>query len=220
MIRCGRAIFRPFWPTLTCIAPQNEPLLTPERLNLLVIAPRLTRPYRDELHILGVREHEEEPGVWALDGNIGGHHGWLLETEVLAGLQHPLLSVFSPQFMDPDNELSSLLQANGYNTLVVYVAAQIAEFREKGRVFAMTHAGATDEMEKVYRNLMAGIPLEERVTSAEEMHKLLTRLSPAERMEGLSPAERVADLSPEAKEALLNQLLKEMRPDSTRRESS
>jgi hypothetical protein len=33
---------------------QNEPLLEPNKLHLLVLAPRLTRPYREEMQVLGV----------------------------------------------------------------------------------------------------------------------------------------------------------------------
>ncbi len=33
---------------------QNDALLAPDRLHLLVLAPRLTKPYREELRVLGV----------------------------------------------------------------------------------------------------------------------------------------------------------------------
>src|SRR5437660_916657 len=33
---------------------QNQPLLEPSKLHLLVVAPRLTKPYREEMWVLGV----------------------------------------------------------------------------------------------------------------------------------------------------------------------
>ena len=50
---------------------RNEPLLAPDRLHLLVLAPRLTKPYREELRSLGVTPHQEKPGIWALAGGAG-----------------------------------------------------------------------------------------------------------------------------------------------------
>src|SRR6266566_4235282 len=76
---------------------QNEPLLAPDRLHLLVLAPRLTKPYREELRTLGVTPRQEKPGIWVLEGGVVSHRTWLLETEALAGVQHPMLTLFSPQ---------------------------------------------------------------------------------------------------------------------------
>src|SRR5436853_3119681 len=47
---------------------QNNPLLPPGRLNLVVIAPRLTKPYREELGVCGVTAAPVEPGIWRLRG--------------------------------------------------------------------------------------------------------------------------------------------------------
>src|SRR5271166_2532689 len=68
---------------------QNEPLLAPDSLHLLVLAPRLTRPYGEELRVLGVTAREEQPGIWALHGGPMIHRAWVLETMVLAGVDHP-----------------------------------------------------------------------------------------------------------------------------------
>src|SRR5262249_43644026 len=57
---------------------QNQPLLEPSRLTLVVIAPRLTSPYAEELRLLGVTTHKEQDGVWRLEGGmLGGHSAWL-----------------------------------------------------------------------------------------------------------------------------------------------
>src|SRR5215471_9289041 len=47
---------------------QNQPLLEPSKLHLLVLAPRLTKPYREELRVLGVTLQQEQPGIWRLHG--------------------------------------------------------------------------------------------------------------------------------------------------------
>src|SRR5262249_3666990 len=59
---------------------QNEPLLPPTRLHLLVLAPRLTKPYQDELRLLGVTAQRQEPGIWRLQGGLIVHPQWVLET--------------------------------------------------------------------------------------------------------------------------------------------
>ena len=78
---------------------QNQALLEPGKLHLLVLAPRLTRPYRDELRVVGVTAQQQEAGVWRLQGGLVIHPTWVLETEELAGLSHPLLTLFSPTFL-------------------------------------------------------------------------------------------------------------------------
>jgi hypothetical protein len=78
---------------------QNHPLLEPARLHLLVLAPKLTKPYRDELRTLGVTAEPQAPGIWRLQGGLVVHRTWVLETEELAGLAHPLLTLVSPKFL-------------------------------------------------------------------------------------------------------------------------
>jgi len=78
---------------------QTDPLLDPSKLHLVIIAPRLTKPYRDELNTMAVPAHEGPEGIWSLRGGVLNHRTWLLETEKLAGQSHPLLTLFSPQFL-------------------------------------------------------------------------------------------------------------------------
>jgi hypothetical protein len=59
----------------------------------------LTRPYRKELATLGVTLQIQQPGIWRLQGGMAFHPTWVLETEVLAGLSHPLLTLVSPTFL-------------------------------------------------------------------------------------------------------------------------
>ena len=210
---------------------QNEPLLATDRLNLLVLAPHLTKPYREELRTLGVTPRQEKPGIWALEGGAVSHRTWLLETGVLAGLEHPLLTLFSPQFLSQGPQTYTQLRQGGYTELVVYLAQQIQQFRQKGAEFAMQHLGTEDEMEQALRNLVASLPPETRLEGLAPEQRLaglspkervaglspkellaslsskdvLASLPPAERLAGLSPKELLANLSPEAKEALRKQ---------------
>ena len=50
---------------------QNHPLLEPNRLHLLVLAPRLTKPYREELQTLGVTAAAARAGHLAFARRAG-----------------------------------------------------------------------------------------------------------------------------------------------------
>jgi hypothetical protein len=103
---------------------QNEPLFAPERLHLLVIAPRLTKPYRDELRVLGVTVQQQAPGIWRPQGGQVLHPTWVLETEELAGLSHPLLTLFSPKFLQDAAATYDALERGGYIEMVTYLKGQ------------------------------------------------------------------------------------------------
>src|SRR5437016_9271208 len=64
---------------------QNCPLLDPGQLHLLVLAPKLTKPYQEELRTLGVTAEPQARGIWRLQGGLVVHRTWVLETEELAG---------------------------------------------------------------------------------------------------------------------------------------
>jgi hypothetical protein len=171
---------------------QNQPLLEASQMHLLVLAPKLTKPYREELRTLGVEAQQQEPGIWRLHGGPVIHPTWVLETEQLVGLKHPLLSLLSPAFLENRVAVYELLRQGGYTNLVVYLGQQIHQFRLRGKEFAMQHLGAEDQMEKVLRDFLATLPPEER----------LEGLSPAERLRGLSPEDLLRGLSPDDRERL------------------
>jgi hypothetical protein len=183
---------------------QNQPLLEPSRLHLLVLAPRLTKPYREELRILGVTAEPQGPGVWRLQGGLAVHPAWLLATEELAGPEHPLLTLVSPQFLEDRLTTYERLRQGGYNNLVVYLAQQIGQFHLRGKEFAMQHLGSEEEMEKVLRDFLASLPPQER----------LEGLSSKERLRGLSAEECIAGLSPEELERLRLLLQKQTKTES------
>jgi hypothetical protein len=157
---------------------QNDPLLEPSRLHLLVLAPKLTKGYREELRLLGVTPEQQEKGIWRLHGGVVVHATWLLETEELAGLNHPLLTLISPTFLQDRVTVYDTLRQGGYTELVIYLAQQIHQFRLLGEEFAMQHLGAEDQMKQVLRDI-------------------LTTMTPEERLEGLSPEDRVRGLPAE-----------------------
>jgi hypothetical protein len=194
---------------------QNQPLLEPGRLHLLVLAPKLTKPYREELRALGVTAEPQAPGIWRLHGGLAVHPTWVLETEELAGLEHPLLTLVSPQFLRDHVATYDTLHQGGYTELVVYLAQQISQFRFRGKEFAMQHLGAEDELKQVMRGLWAVMSPEERQeVLSKTARDLLATLPPKERLEGLSPEELLRSLSPEALERLRQLLQTQARADN------
>lgn len=166
----------------------------PAQLHLLVLAPRLTQPYREELQLLGVTARPQEPGIWRLQEGLALHPMRVLETEALAGLSHPLLTLVSPGFLAHPGSAYELLHRGGYTNLVVYLAQQIQQFRLHREEFAMQHLGTEDELKHVLREILA-------------------TMSPEERLEGLSEEERLRGLTPEQLEHL-RQLLAQRRPEN------
>jgi hypothetical protein len=133
----------------------------------------------------------------------------VLETGELAGPGHPLLTLFSPQFLADRVSTYDALRQGGYTELVVYLAQQIHQFRLLGTEFALQHLGAADQMQQVWDDLLTSLSLEDRLKGLspegqqrllaalppENRQRLLAALPPEERLEGLSPEERLEGLS-------------------------
>jgi hypothetical protein len=163
-----------------------------------VLAPRLTEPYREELRALGVTPQQQEPGIWRLQGGVVLHPTWVLESEVLAGLSHPLLTLVSPRFLKDSVTTYETLRQGGYTELVVYLAQQVHQFHLQGKEFAMQHLGTEDELKKVLQDL-------------------LQALSPEERLRGLSPEAILEGMSPEDRERLRQLLQSQTKADNSSR---
>jgi hypothetical protein len=202
--------FRTFLAYAFLYLAQNHPLLEPSKLHLVVLAPRLTRPYQDEMHLLGVTAREEEGGIWRLQGGPVVHPAWVLETEELAGLQHPLLTVFSPQFLRERVPTYALLRQGGYTELMVYMAQQITQFRQRGEEFAMQHLGTEDQLHQVLLDMWNVMTPEER-EQVWPVKERLKGVKPEERLEDLSAEDIVQALSPERLQRL-RQLLEQAAP--------
>jgi hypothetical protein len=216
------ADFQTFLAYALLYRAQNQPLLEPGRLDLLVLAPRLTGPYQEELRTLGVTPEPQGRGVWRLQGGLVVHRTWVLETEELAGLDHPLLTVVSPRFLQDGVGTYDTLRQGGYTDLVVYLAQQIYQFRLRGKEFAMQHLGSEDQMDQALRAFVATLPPKERVEGLSPQERLLglslgdflATLPPAERLKGLSPEERLQGLSPVELERLRQLLRAQTKADN------
>ena len=97
----------------------------------------------------------------------------MLETEELAGLSHPLLTLFGPRFLADAAGTYDALQQGGYTEMVTYVAQQIHLFRRLGKEFAMQHLGS-EELQRVWRDILADTPPEERLDglTVDDLRKL------------------------------------------------
>ncbi len=183
---------------------QTDPLLDPSKLHLVVIAPRLTKPYRDELDTLGVTGHEGPEGIWDLRGGGTIHRTWLLETEKLAGQSHPLLTLFSPQFLHEARQTYVQLRQVGYTDLVVYLAQQVQQFQLQGEAFAMQHLGAEDEMKQLVQEVWLALSEQDRQAWLETvpLERRLQGLTPEWLLQTLTPQRFLEGLSPEQVEEL------------------
>jgi hypothetical protein len=138
----------------------------------------------------------QERGIWRLQGGMVLHPTWVLETEVLAGLNHPLLTLFSPQVPGNGVETYELLHQGGYTEMVVYLAQEIRQFHLRGTEFAMQHLGTENEMRQAWRDLLATLTPEERLEglSPDEMQRLvrdnLATLTPEDVLRGFTPEQR------------------------------
>ncbi len=178
---------------------QNEPLLDRDQLHLVIIAPRRTKAFEDEMRALNITAQTDAAGVWRLQGGATVHPLWLLETEELAGLQHPLLTVMSPTFRRDRFAVYDTLSNVGYDDMMVYVVQQISQFHLSGKDFAMQHFGVNQEMHLALREVLKKLPLEDRLSTVEDLpaEVLLQRLLPEERMKGLPAEERMKGLPAE-----------------------
>jgi hypothetical protein len=110
----------------------------------------------------------------------------------LAGQDHPVLTLISPEFLRNRVQVYNLLRQAGYTELVVFMAQQIEQFRRLGKEFAMQHLGSEDEMLQTLKDMYAALPVEER----------LECLTTEERLKGLSPEDRLKGMTPEEFERL------------------
>jgi hypothetical protein len=186
--------FRTFLAYAHLYCAQTVPLLEPRLLNLLVVAPQLTGPYRDELRACGVTAQKEAEGIWRLEGPLL-YGMWVLETSVLTGLAYPLLAVVSPAMLKDRWRLFTELRASGYAVLTGYVFQQVQQFHQRREEFIMQHQG-TEELDKIMREIAARnldlLPPEER----------LRGLTPEQLVRGLTPEQLVRGLTPEQLERL------------------
>jgi hypothetical protein len=169
--------------------PQKE-------LSLIVLAPTINRAFRDELHCLGWEIGEHQKGVYRITG--GPFTTWLVETDVMAELGDPILSLVSRVFLKDHRCIMKQLTQAGRPALLCYTLQQIEQFRKMGEGFTMTHADTQymNELEDELQIVLAGISPERRLRGLPPEERL-RGLPPEERLRGLPPEERLRGLTPE-----------------------
>ncbi len=185
---------------------QSEPI-GHEEISLLVVAPNVNRPLRDDLRLLKCEIHEQQPGIFRVTGqpfNI-----WVVETDVMADRVQPILSLVSRAFLNDRESIIERLAELGEAALARchYVVQQVQQFR-KEEDMAMQQAltkTLKEFDEELVDRMVQELPAERRLrglTPEERLRGLppeevLRVVSPQERLRGLSPEEVAAALSAE-----------------------
>jgi hypothetical protein len=176
---------------------QQEASIPQAEISLMVLAPSVNEAVRDEVQSFGWQIGEHKSGVHRITG--GPLTMWLVETDIMAKLGQPVLSLVSRVLLSDRERIIEQLTRTGHGLLLWYVLQQIEQFRKMGKEFAMQHAG-TEYMgqleEELQTAVLETIPVEKR----------LRGLPPEERLRGLSP-EELADGLTEEQAASLRELL-------------
>ncbi len=167
---------------------QSEPI-GHEEISLLVVAPNVNRPLRDDLRLLKCEIHEQQPGIFRVTGqpfNI-----WVVETDVMADRVQPILSLVSRAFLNDRESIIERLAELGEAALARchYVVQQVQQFR-KEEDMAMQQA-LTKTLKEFDEELV------DRMVQELPAERRLRGLPPEERLRGLSPEEVAAALSAE-----------------------
>jgi hypothetical protein len=155
-------------------------------ISLIVLAPTVNEAVRGELGCFGWQIGEHEAGVHCITG--GPFAMWLVETDVMAKLGQPILSLVSRVFLKNRERINEQLTRSGHGLLLWYVLQQIGQFRDMGEEFAMQHAG-TEYMgeleEELQTAVLETIPVEKRLQGMSP-EEVLRRFSPEGFADGLS----------------------------------
>jgi hypothetical protein len=154
-------------------------------ISLVVLAPSVNEAVRDELGCFGWQISEHEAGVHRITG--GPFAMWLVETDVMAKLAQPVLSLMSRVFLTEHERIIETLRQTGHELLLCYVLQQVARFRKMGKEFAMQHAGTEylDEVEDELQAILDGMPVENRLRGL-AADEVVRRFTPEELADGLS----------------------------------
>jgi hypothetical protein len=200
---------------------QQSPLVSHQDVALMVLAPSMTGPFREELDALGFQISDGEPGVYRITGAT--FSAWFVETDVMAERGQPILSLVSRVFLNDRRSIIEKLALGGEGALANYryMVQQIKQFRSEEDV-AMQQAISEnltqfedDLVNKMLEELPAerrlrGVAAEDRVRglSSEQIlaalgdendlvNKMLEELPAERRLRGVAAEERVRGLSSE-----------------------
>jgi len=180
---------------------QSEAGLRRTELTLMLVAPRLTDGFLEEMRQGDHEMIEEEPGIHRIDGGI--FRAYVVETDRVAGLGEPMLTLFSREFMKHPSAFAELLKEE-HSDMLYYVMQQIEQFRRQMPHFEVSHMTeymnqTLEEMEAAFldglplERRLRGIPkevLEDSVLNAIPVEEVLKRYSPEEMLRGLSEEDR------------------------------
>ena len=166
-------------------------------LTLMVVAPRLTAAFAEELAASDHALQEEEWGVHRIEG--GSFAAYVIETDRLAGVGEPALTMVSHEFLDdPQRYIAELFSQ--YAEMVRFTVQQIEKLRASGTLYE------EDAMAKVFPTLEQ---MEAEALERMPLEKRLKGISTQDRLQGIPAKERLVGLTAEEKKALRKQLEEE-----------
>jgi hypothetical protein len=158
---------------------QQRELVNYKDVSLIVLAPMITEPFREELQGLGCEASQEEAGVFRIVGlpfTI-----WLVETDVMADRGQPILSLVSRLFLKDRRRIIRELARSHENALLRYMMQFVEQPTSLDEGF-----------------IMQGLAEEDRKAIREDIVRAILEEAPVEwRLEGVPPEERVRGLPAE-----------------------
>jgi len=153
---------------------QSESGIASTEVTLMILAPRWTISFGEEVRQSGCAVVEEERGIHRIDGAL--FRAYVIETDRLAGTAEPVLTVVSHEFIDHRRELIEELRVN-HSEMVYYVLQQVEQFRRVLPDFEDSHM--TEQMNQTLEEL------EDAILKRMPTERLLRVLPTEERLRGL-----------------------------------
>ena len=176
---------------------QQRQLPRKRDVTLIILAPRITAPFRGDVERSEMSLREHEPGIHSLEG--GFFACWVLETDVLAGLAEPILTLFSRVFLRETRRIIEEWKQSGHDDVLFYVMQQVEQFQRMGEAFDMQHKESEkmrQTLEELKAAVFAEIPTEE----------ILRRISPEDLLKRISPEQIIQSLDDDERRRLLDLL--------------
>ena len=130
---------------------QKEPIAHDD-VSLVVLAPTITGPVRDELRLFGCEANQHEPGIYRVTGLP--FSVWLVETDAMAEMAEPVLSLVSRIFLKDYVSIIEVLTHTGHATLAKYMRQQVSQLHTHREDFDV-QSGVTDEFAELDEKLTA-----------------------------------------------------------------
>ena len=191
---------------------QQTEMVPHEEVSLIVLAPTVSGPLREELMLLGCEASQHESGIFRVLGLP--FPAWLVETDLMAERDQPILSLVSRVFLKDRERIIEKLAYTGHEALLRYMVQQIKQFGSReGLAMQQGVSDGVQEMrelgEELLDKILEGLPAERRLRGL-PLEDVLRALPPEKRLRGLSPEELVAGLT-EEQASQLRELLEQRR---------